>query len=972
MSPKQNPPSASPRPGERAVPESVPGDCSGSRGLNSQSRADEKIRCFRSLFRGREDVYARRFESRKSGRSGYSPVCGNEWVRGVCDKPRTRCADCLHKAWTPVSDHATAWHLSGCDGAGQPFVMGIYPMLPDESCFFLAIDLDGSGWCEDAKVVSEVVGNLALPVALERSRSGQGAHLWLFFDVAIPAALARRLGAYILSEAMERRPGIGLASYDRMFPNQDTLPKGGLGNLIALPLQKAARVHGNSVFLDQDLNPLKDQWAFLSKLDRIAAERVNRVVDRADKENRVLPVRMVPSDEFALEPWQDRPSRRTKDPPIEDPLPERLQIVQCDKLYIPKAELPPPLLNRIIRLAAFQNPEFYRAQAMRLPTYDQPRVIGCAEDCPRHVALPRGCFDDLRQLLNRYRVRVELYDRRQRGRPIRVTFRGGLRPAQSVAAKALLPHETGVLAATTAFGKTVLAAWFIARRGVNTLVLVHRQQLMDQWVGCLSAFLGLPKASIGCLGAGRKKLGGEIDVALIQSLVRKDVVDDRVADYGQIIIDECHHLSARSFELAVSRAKARYVLGLSATIERKDGHHPIIFMQCGPVRHHVDALTQAKERPFQHQVIVRPTQFRQVGAPIADTRIEYQRLCGELVQDRGRNRQIAADVAASFAERRTPIVLTERVEHISLLEEELQLIDIPCVSLRGGMTPRLRAAAMERLEHLSQSPAVLLATGRFIGEGFDCPQLDTLFVTLPVSWRGTIVQYVGRLHRLHANKRIVQVYDYVDLSVPVFGRMFDRRCAGYESVGYKILLPASALPGWPQSVPLPVDPIWKRDYSASVKRLLLDGVDDSLAGKFVRAASPDTDRGRARSASEAFLFSRLESLPATRGIFQLNSDLPIPFNQLGTMEVDFLCEPLKMVIELDGLQHLADEEAWRSDRRKDLLLQRNGYLVMRLLAPDITRNLEPTLDAILSTLACLRRQPERSTANLRLPGSRST
>jgi superfamily II DNA or RNA helicase/very-short-patch-repair endonuclease len=916
--------------------------------LNRHATPEAKIACFRSLFRGRTDVYPQRFESRRTGRAGYSPACSNEWVRGVCEKPRIKCSNCPNQDWIPVSDRLIRWHLSGKDSSGQPFVMGVYPMLLDETCHFLALDLDGAGWQEDAVALARVVQKMDLPLALERSRSGNGAHLWFFFERTIPAIQARRFGAHLLTEAMDTRPEIGLGSYDRMFPNQDTLPRGGFGNLIALPLQKAARDAGNSAFLDGGLSPLADQWAFLGQIERISYGRLSEIVTLAERANRVVPVRMPPSDEFSLSPWAAPPSRRSADAGIEISLSKKLEIVFSDKLYIPKAELPPALRNRMLQLAAFQNPEFYKAQAMRLPTYDKPRVIACTEDHPEHIALPRGCLDALKALLRRNKVRYRIKDLRVVGSPLGVSFSGALRPEQTSAAKTLLAHETGVLAATTAFGKTVLAAWMIAERRVNTLILVHRQQLMEQWVERLSEFLDFPKKSIGRLGGGRRKLRGRIDVALIQSLVRKDVVDDRVADYGHLIIDECHHLSAQSFERAVSRAKAKYVLGLSATVQRKDGHHPIIFMQCGPIRHRVDAKDQAKARPFRHHVIVRPTGFRQLGKPEDDARFEYQKLCQELMEDRSRNRLICADVGAAIKAGRQPMVLTERTEHLDILRGELQALGIASVTLQGGMGKRRRSAAMQDLSH---SGTVLLATGRYVGEGFDCSRLDTLFVTMPVSWRGTVAQYVGRLHRLHDGKQVVQVYDYADLDVPMLERMFDKRCAGYEAVGYSILLPASALPGWPQSVPLPVDPVWKRDYAASVKRLILDGVDDPLAQLFVHAATPDQKANRARSASEAFLHKRLETLEATQGRFVLNVELPVPFNQRGSMEVDFLCEPAKLVIELDGTQHLQDEAAWRSDRRKDALLQTHGYFVLRFLTTDLAKDLDAVLDSILSVLA---------------------
>lgn len=921
--------------------------------LSHLSPVGEKSARFRTLFRGREDVYARRFENLRSGKSGYAPACGNEWVRGVCEKPRVKCSDCPNPCWLAVTDETIHWHLAGRDAGDKPFVMGLYPMLRDESCFFLAVDFDGKTWRDDVEVFARKCGERSVPVVVERSRSGEGAHAWFFFDEAIPATLARKLGSHLLTETMESRPELGLASYDRLFPNQDTLPRGGFGNLIALPLQKAARDRGHSLFLNAQFEPHADQWAFLGRIEKISIQQVSMIVAEAERRSRVIGVRVAPDEEFAMTPWQAPPSRRAKDPPISDPLPDKIEAVLADQIYLPKADLPPALRNRIIRLAAFQNPEFYRSQAMRLPTFAKPRIVACAEDHPGYIAIPRGCFDDLRELFKTHKIRLDVRDERHSGTPLAVEFHGDLRPDQHAAAEAMLAHDTGVLAATTAFGKTVLAAWLIANRSVNTLVLVHRQQLMEQWVERLSQFLGMPVNLIGRLGGGRRKLNGALDVALMQSLVRKGTVDDLVAGYGHLVVDECHHLSAQSFEQIARRAKAKYVTGLSATVARKDGHHPIIFMQCGPVRHRVDAKAQAEARPFEHRVIVCPTGFRAASEPDADARVEFQQLCEALVHDDASNARICADVSACLREGRHPLVLTERTGHMDILAAAFGQQGASVIRLQGGMGKKSLRGALDILA-ADRTNLVLLATGKFVGEGFDDPILDTLFLAMPVSWRGTIAQYVGRLHRLHEGKTEARVYDYADLNVPMLSRMFDRRCSGYEAVGYSLLLPASAIPGWPPDVPLPIDPEWKRDYAASVRRLIRDGVDNELADLFVRAAvipSPGAEGvARARSASEAFLFRRLESLPATRGKFRLNSRLPIPFDQQGSLEADFLCEDARIVVELDGPQHLADEVAWRRDRRKDAILQQHGYFILRFLATDAGKQLDAVLDTILSTL----------------------
>jgi len=928
--------------------------------MNEYASPEEKISLFRSLFRGREDVYPRRFESRKSGKSGYQPACGNEWVRGVCEKPRVKCSLCPNQKFLPVSDTAIRNHLKGQDEEGKEFVMGVYPMLLDESCFFLAVDFDKRHWKEDVTAVMNTCADLGVPAYLERSRSGQGGHVWIFFDDAIPAVLARRLGAHLLTETMERRPELGLDSYDRFFPNQDTLPRGGFGNLIALPLQKQPREMGNSVFIDESLGEPGDQWARLFSIRKTTRAEVENLTTQASAKGRIVAVDFPESDDLDLSPWRAPPSRNTKAQPLSGPLPSKVELILSDGIYVAKKDLSPGLRNRLIRLAAFQNPEFYKAQAMRLPTYGKPRIISCSEEYKEHLCLPRGCLEDLRILFTSLNIEPACRDERFAGEPLEIEFGGELRPNQKASVDALSGHDAGVLSATTAFGKTVVAAYMIALRGVNTLVLVHRQQLMEQWVARLATFLSIEDAEIGRIGGGFKKALGRVDVALIQSLVRKGVVNDRVADYGHLVVDECHHLPAASFEQIARRTKAKYLLGLSATVTRKDGHHPIVTMQCGPIRYRVDAKEQARLRPFSHTVVVRPTSFRADEVNESDQRMHFKGLCDAMIADPHRNRMICDDVVRAMEKDRSPLVLTERAEHLHALATLLKPQAQHLIVLKGGMgKKRLRDEMSKASSSLRDEKRVILATGKYIGEGFDDSRLDTLFLTMPVSWRGTIAQYAGRLHRIHDSKKDVQIYDYADLNEPMLARMFDRRCKGYEAIGYTIHLPASAVPGWPADVPLPMDSSWKRDYSASIKRLIRDGVDTPLADLFVHAARPfdpqATGADRARSATEKFLFKRLETLPAVAGRFRLNVVLPIPFDGAGTMEVDLLCKESGMAIELDGPQHLNSLDAYRRDRRKDAMLQENGYFVLRFLAEDVGQNLDSVLDTILRVHSGLER-----------------
>ena len=780
---------------------SVPSDLAVPSGITAASPVAEKVGLFRVLFGGRPDVFPLRWENAKTERAGYAPACVNEWVAGVCGKPRVKCGNCPNQAFVPVSNDVIESHLRGVDhvrsrSGFRDFVAGVYPLLPDETCRFLAADFDGESWARDALAYIETCRARGVPAALERSRSGEGGHVWIFFSEPIPAREARQLGAMLITETMDRRPEIGFASYDRLFPSQDTMPAGGFGNLIALPLQRRAREQGNSLFVDDNLRPFDDQWAFLSSVARLDPATVAVLIADAETRGPGVPgVRMPVEDEDADEPWLLPPSRRRDTEPVTGPLPSHVDAVLADGVYIDRSELPPPLVARLVRVAAFQNPEFYRAQAMRLSTFGKPRIISCAELHPHHLALPRGCLDEALDLLQSHGVGTHIVDRREAGTPLTTSFVGTLRDEQAAALEALALHDCGLLAATTAFGKTVIAAALIARRGCNTLVLVHRRQLVEQWVERLRAFLALEDGDIGVIRGGKRKPSGRIDVALIQSLVRKGEVSDLVADYGHLVVDECHHLSAVSFELVARRSKARHVLGLSATVARRDGHHPIIFMQCGPVRHRVDARSQAARRTFSHQVRLRRTGFRVPVEQENGQSLSMPAIYTALAADEDRNALIFDDVLAALERGRHPIVLTERRDHLERMRQRLEGFVRNLVILRGGMSSAERQAAEMALRVVDDQERLVLATGRYLGEGFDDPRLDTLFLTMPISWKGTLAQYVGRLHRNHQGKSEVVVYDYVDPGVPVLARMAARRQVSYRSLGYTIEALGDAVSG---------------------------------------------------------------------------------------------------------------------------------------------------------------------------------
>lgn len=770
----------------------------------------EKIRLFRSLFRGRADVYALRWHSEKTQRSGYSPVCANEWQPGLCEKGRVSCAKCPNRVLRPLDDTAIYRHLAGRDAQGRD-VIGLYPMLPDETCYLLALDFDDANWQDCARAVASVCRAHSIPFALERSRSGQGAHVWLFFAEATPCAKARQLGDALLSAAMDACGGISFTAYDRMFPNQDTLPAGGFGNLIALPLQGRARRQGNSVFLDDSLTPYPDPWAFLStvrtllpgQVDDLLAELcpgrppLGALAEPAEAAGIHAPLAdSSPSTSDFPTPWKPQPTHTLSTQDFKQlPLP----IVRGNGLYIQKEHLTPAARNRLIRLAAFRNPDFYKKQAMHFSTHNIPRIISTAAVIDGFLVLPRGCEEALCALLQDAGADYAIQDETCPGRPLHIAFTGTLRPDQQPAADALLAYRNGVLSATTAFGKTVVAAWLIAQRGVNTLILVHTQALLNQWQAALSQFLrideSLPpqpkrcgrqrkRCLIGQIGGGKNTAAGFVDIAMLQSLVRGGEVDLRVREYGLVIVDECHHVSAAGFEQVLRAVPARYVYGLTATPARADGHGPIITMQCGPIRYEVSAKEQAERQGFARVVVPRFTRF---ALSLTTEKATYGKMCEALAQNTLRNDLIVQDARDLLAQGRTPLLLTERLEHAKILAATLRTFCPHVFLLSGCGTVKEKRAQLDELAAVpAGEPLAVVAIGKYAGEGFDLPRLDALLLTMPVVWKGTLTQYTGRLHRAAPGKREVLLYDYVDVRVPMLEQQYRRRLRSYAALAYTV------------------------------------------------------------------------------------------------------------------------------------------------------------------------------------------
>ncbi|HII2165618.1 TPA: TOTE conflict system archaeo-eukaryotic primase domain-containing protein [Escherichia coli] len=737
---------------------------------------NEKVALFRRLFRGRDDVWALRWESKTSGKSGYSPACANEWQLGICGKPRIKCGDCAHRQLIPVSDLVIYHHLAGTHTAGM------YPLLEDDSCYFLAVDFDEAEWQKDASAFMRSCDELGVPAALEISRSRQGAHVWIFFASRVSAREARRLGTAIISYTCSRTRQLRLGSYDRLFPNQDTMPKGGFGNLIALPLQKRPRELGGSVFVDMNLQPYPDQWAFLVSVIPMNVQDIEPTILRATGSIHPLDVNFINEEDLGT-PWEEKKSSGNR---LNIAVTEPLIITLANQIYFEKAQLPQALVNRLIRLAAFPNPEFYKAQAMRMSVWNKPRVIGCAENYPQHIALPRGCLDSALSFLRYNNIAAELIDKRFAGTECNAVFTGNLRAEQEEAVSALLRYDTGVLCAPTAFGKTVTAAAVIARRKVNTLILVHRTELLKQWQERLAVFLQVGD-SIGIIGGGKHKPCGNIDIAVVQSISRHGEVEPLVRNYGQIIVDECHHIGAVSFSAILKETNARYLLGLTATPIRRDGLHPIIFMYCGAIRH---TAARPKESLHNLEVLTR-SRFTSGHLP-SDARI--QDIFREIALDHDRTVAIAEEAMKAFGQGRKVLVLTERTDHLDDIASVMNTLKLSPFVLHSRLSKKKRTMLISGLNALPpDSPRILLSTGRLIGEGFDHPPLDTLILAMPVSWKGTLQQYVGRLHREHTGKSDVRIIDFVDTAYPVLLRMWDKRQRGYKAMGYRIVADGEGL-----------------------------------------------------------------------------------------------------------------------------------------------------------------------------------
>ena len=776
----------------------------GARIINPSFITEKMAVRFFSMFWGREDVYAKRGK-----KGGYFPQCDNRWNSSLCPKQQGKkifCNECEHKKWTKVSARKIIAHLIGNKEDGSD-VIGVYPLLPDGKCRFIVFDFDNhekgaeatdfanidDEWHKEVDALRKICIINGIKPLVERSRSGRGAHVWIFFKKAIPAGVARNFGFLLLDKGSA---SINLKSfhyYDRMYPSQDVA--NGIGNLIALPLQGQALKNGNSAFIDENWNAYPNQWDILfNNTEKLSIKEIEQYMGKWREELAENKEKVYDADRYTRpKPW------RKKCEFFKEDVVGKIHIVLSNGIYIDTLNLMPRIQNQIRSLAAFDNPEFYKNKRLGYSNYYNFSAVYLGKDIDGYIQIPRGLREKIIEECEKAGIPIDVSDEREIGHPIRVDFKGDLRTQQELAAEKLLSHSDGVLSAATAFGKTVVCSYLIAERKVNTLILLQSKDLLNQWIDELNKFLEIREEPpeyitktgrkkkrqdvIGVLHGNKNTLTGIIDVAMVGSMYKKGEFNDLVNSYGMVIMDECHHAASKTSIELLQKINAKYVYGVSATPKRGDDLDKIIYMLLGPLRHKFTSLERAQEQGIGHYFIPRYTRV----VDNIESKNDINKAYNLISDSKVRNEMIIEDVRSCVNKKQTPVILTRFKDHAKYLYDGLKNMADHVFLLYGDNSDKKNADIRAELKKIPQDETlILIATGQKIGEGFDFPRLDVLMLAAPVSFEGRLEQYVGRLNRDYEGKEAVYVYDYIDSHIRFFDRMYAKRLRTYKKIGFSI------------------------------------------------------------------------------------------------------------------------------------------------------------------------------------------
>ena len=782
----------------------------GKRIIHPQAITENMANQFFSMFWGRQDVYAKRSVNKETGKAAYYPQCNNFWTN-VCHKKikdGINCKDCKNRSYKTITKKDILNHLQG-NAYNASDVIGVYPLLSNGTCRFMVFDFDNHDkgadekdfansddtWVEEVESMREICVLNGIEPLVERSRSGRGAHVWIFFDKPIAASFVRKFGFALLDKGAEQINLKSFKYYDRMLPAQDSLPEDSVvGNLIALPLQGKALQDGNSAFIDGNWNAYPNQWETLFNKPRLSQGFLEEKIK--EWSNTIDDIAANAAESDREKPWNRMQHFNKND--VEG----KLHIILANGIYVDNTNLNAAMQNRIRRMAAISNPVFYKHQAIGTSNYDTSRWIYLGKDhLSGYIQIPRGLQDELLENIKQADIDYEMEDERQQGRKINVNFKGELRPEQDKALKELIRYDNGILHAATAFGKTVVSSAIIAQKKINTLIILESSALIEQWKEALEKFLnineGLPtyetktgrvrkrKSLIGTLQGAHDSMTGIIDIAMAGSLCKKGEYHKMMNEYGLVLIDECHHSASETIANVLKEVKAKYVYGVTATPKRGDGLEKINYMLIGPIRYSYTAKEKAKEQGIQHLVYPRFTRTVPPRGVITDKM--HPNEAYEIIHNNDvRDEQIIEDVKNCVAAGRTPVVLSRYKDHSEKLYKRLKSHADHVFLMTGNNSKKEHRKILEQMHQVDKDESlILIATGSLVGEGFDFPRLDTLFMATPVSFRGVVEQYAGRLNRDYEGKENVIIYDYVDNHIPMFNNMYMKRLKAYKQIGYE-------------------------------------------------------------------------------------------------------------------------------------------------------------------------------------------